>query len=244
MSRLRQRIAEAQVAVLFLTRLPAGRLPATVPTVAEAAWAFPLAGLLVGLISGVVFISAATVLPALPSAGLALAASALVTGALHEDGLADLADGFGGGRDKEAKLAIMRDSNIGSYGVVALILVLGLSATAMTEAASLALFLAIGTFSRAAMVAALALMPPARADGLGHGATLKPGWRLGAAFAIALIVLLATGAAGALIAIAVAATVVAALAMHQIGGQTGDVMGAIQKTGETAAWLTAAALLS
>ena len=242
MSGLRQRLGEAQVAVMFLTRLPAGPLPRQVPTLTQAAWAFPLAGLLVGAISGGVYLASATVLPPLPSALLALAASALTTGALHEDGLADLADGFGGGQDKARKLDIMRDSRIGSYGVIALVLTLMLTASAMAEAASVALFLTIGAGTREAMVAALATMPAARTDGLGHSATVKPGPGLAMALAIPLALAALSGAVAPLIAMAAMTLAVRALALRQIGGQTGDVMGAIQKLGECAAWLTAAAL--
>lgn len=243
MSALRRRIAEAQVAVMFLTRLPAGPLPDKVPTIAQAAWAFPLAGLLVGTISGAVFVAMASVLPGLPAALLALATSAIVTGALHEDGLADLADGFGGGQDKAAKLDIMRDSRIGSYGVVALILTLALTGSAIAEAGSFPLFLVIGAASRTAMVVALALMPPARDNGLGQAAALKRGATVPFALLIAVTTAALAGSLLLLIPIALITFAIARLAMHQIGGQTGDVMGAIQKLGECGAWLTAAALI-
>ncbi len=229
---------------MFLTRLPAGTLPGKVPTLAEAAWAFPLAGIVIGAISGVVYLLASLAVAPLPAAILAMATSALVTGALHEDGLADLADGFGGGTDRSEKLEIMRDSRIGSYGVVALILVLGLTATAMAEAASFVLFLTIGAGTRAAMVAALAVMPAARADGLGQSAVLKPGPDLAVALAIPALLALSTGTLVPLLAVVIPSVAVAALALRQIGGQTGDVMGAIQKLGETGAWLTAAAIAS
>jgi len=242
-SALRRRIAEAQVAVMFLTRLPAGPLPDKVPTIAQAAWAFPLAGLLVGAISGAVFVAMASVLPGLPAALLALATSAIVTGALHEDGLADLADGFGGGQDKAAKLDIMRDSRIGSYGVVALILTLALTGSAIAEAGSFLLFLVIGTASRTAMVIALALMPPARDNGLGQAAALKRGATVPLALLIAVTTAALAGSLLLLIPIALITFAIARLAMRQIGGQTGDVMGAIQKLGECGAWLTAAALI-
>ena len=104
-------------AAAFLTRLP---VPAAhVPTggLAQAARAFPVVGAGVGAAAGgVLWLAAQAGLPPLVCALLALAAAALVTGALHEDGLADLADGLGGGRDREAKLRIMRDSRIGAFG--------------------------------------------------------------------------------------------------------------------------------
>ena len=243
MSDARQRLAEAQVAVMFLTRLPAGRLPAKVPTLAEAAWAFPLAGLVVGGISGAVFL-ATSALPPLASALLALTASALLTGALHEDGLSDVADGFGGGRDRMRKLEVMRDSRIGSYGAVALVLCLGLIASGMAEAGRIGLFLAIGAGTRAVLPALLAVLPPAREDGLGRSATLSAGWRVWAGLGIALVVALFGQALLPLLAAWIAAGAAGLLALRQIGGQTGDVMGAAQKAGEAAGWLTAAALLA
>ncbi len=195
-----------------------------------------------GFLSGAVFL-ATSALPPLASALLALATASLLTGALHEDGLADVADGFGGGRDKARKLAIMRDSRIGSYGAVALVLCLGLIASGMAEAGRIGLFLAIGAGTRAVLPALLAWLPPARDDGLGHSAALSAGWRLWAALGIALVVALLAGALLPLLAAWIAAGAVGVLALRQIGGQTGDVMGAAQKLGEAAGWLTAAALI-
>ena len=115
-------------------------------------------------------------LPPLVCAGLAVGALVIVTGALHEDGLADVADGFGGGATRERKLEIMRDSRIGAYGAAALALSLILRVAALSAlldhglgAAAAGLILA-GAASRAAALAPLALLPAARADGLGAGA--------------------------------------------------------------------------
>ena len=98
--RMARRLYEIRLAVMFLTRLPVGTLPEPVPTLAEARWAFPLAGLPVGIAGGLVFALAGWIgLAPLLAAVLALAAMVMITGALHFDGLADVADGFGGGRD-------------------------------------------------------------------------------------------------------------------------------------------------
>ena len=98
MSWLRRRIAEVQVAFILLTRLPAGRLEGDAPELAAAKWAFPLAGLVVGgSLAGVYIAMNSLGLPAELAAILALGASVMMTGGLHEDGLADCADGFGGG---------------------------------------------------------------------------------------------------------------------------------------------------
>src|SRR3978361_2351288 len=112
-----------KMATGFLTRLPAphpgGAGP---PNSARAYRLFPLVGALIGLAMGVLCLALRQVgVPDLAAAALVLGAGALLTGALHEDGLADLADGFGGGRDVEGKLAIMRDSRIGSDGAIPLV---------------------------------------------------------------------------------------------------------------------------
>jgi adenosylcobinamide-GDP ribazoletransferase len=118
------RAHDLSVSVLFCTRLPlAHSRPFADGEIARAVWAFPLAGFVVGVIGAVIYVVAARAgVPPWPAAALAVAATLGVTGALHEDGLADTADGFGGGTTREDKLAIMRDSRIGTYGVCALIL--------------------------------------------------------------------------------------------------------------------------
>lgn len=247
MSGLREKRVELQLAFVLLTRLPMGRLPDETPPTRDAAWAFPLVGLVIGSFSGAVFLLTATVLPPLAAALLAITTGVVLTGALHEDGLADVADGFGGGQTRDAKLEIMRDSRIGSYGVVALILVLGLTATAMAASPptfkSLMMFAAIGAISRAAMVIPMTLLRPARADGLGVHAALETGWRLWTA--LGLMVLAAMITLPVLIIIAIlTASLMTMAAKTQIGGQTGDVFGATQKLTECTCWLTAAAYVS
>ncbi|RIK85995.1 MAG: adenosylcobinamide-GDP ribazoletransferase, partial [Hyphomicrobiales bacterium] len=120
---------------------------------AETQWAAPVAGALVGLgVGAVAWLALALGLPASLAAAFALAAGIAVTGALHEDGLADTADGFGGGRDRDGKLAIMRDSRIGSYGVLALglSLIARWAALAALAAASPAAALAAAVAAHAA----------------------------------------------------------------------------------------------
>jgi len=250
MSAPARRLAELRVAAMLLTRLPAGRLSGHVPTLAEARWAWPLVGAGIGALMWAACAGAAALgLPSGVSALLAVAAGVLVTGGLHEDGLADLADGFGGGRERERKLEIMRDSRIGSYGVLALAIVLGLKVQAMAGVAGSAPplwpFVALAAGSRFAMLAVLEVLPPARADGLGHAAGQAGGWRPWAGLAVALAVLLPLGGAalGLVAAMALAAVAMAALAKRQIGGQTGDVLGAVQQVSDCAGWLAALLLL-
>ena len=245
---LRQRLAEQQLAVMLLTRLPAGRIDDPVPQTSSAVWAFPVAGLIVGTITALVLYGALQLgLPPQIAAGLALGAGVLATGGLHEDGLADVADGFGGGRDREHKLAIMRDSRIGSFGTLALILVLGMRWSALAHLAGLnriqasCALVAVAVASRAQLAVALAALPAVRSDGLGHDAAKPTVMRVAMASALGVLALLfclgATAALWVAVAQLLALIVVARLAMRQIGGQTGDVLGAMQQAADLAAWI-------
>ncbi|AUC54471.1 adenosylcobinamide-GDP ribazoletransferase [Sagittula sp. P11] len=238
--RTAHRLHEIRLAVMFLTRLPVGILPEPVPTLAEARWAFPLAGLPVGLAGGLVFALAGWIgLAPLLAAVLALAAMVMITGALHFDGLADVADGFGGGRDATHALEIMRDSRIGSYGAVALVLTVGAWAAALSglsPARGLMALLALSVLSRLAMLVLLVELPSVRAKGLGQSASASGGrpYLPGALLALVLILPLGIGGLAALVAVAVTAALVAWRAQRRIGGQTGDVLGAAQLLCETA----------
>jgi adenosylcobinamide-GDP ribazoletransferase len=241
---LAARLAEAQLALMMLTRLPAGRLTVA-PALGASVWAFPLVGGLVGAISAAVLLVAMWlgVAPAL-AAGLALAAGVLVTGGMHEDGLADCADGFGGGRARARKLEIMRDSRIGSYGALALVLAFGLrwQGLAMLAAdgrAALALIV-LGISSRAGLGLALRLLPAARGDGMGKAAAGVSGVAAGMAVSFGVVALLALGAPVAILWIGLVQAGFGWLALRQIGGQTGDVLGALVVLGEIAGWLVLA----
>ena len=136
--RLKEIVADLRMATSFVTIFPvASSKPAADGAIARATWALPLAGLLVGL-AGAFAYKVASRFGLTPNlaALLALATTTLITGALHEDGLADTADGLGGGRTRDRKLQIMRDSRIGTYGVCALILSFGLRWNALATIAS------------------------------------------------------------------------------------------------------------
>ena len=129
--------AQFLTATTVLTRLPvAPRDNGIAPRegmVAESCWAFPAVGAGIGFIAaGVMMLATVFGLHNAAAALLGLVAAGLVTGAMHEDGLADTADGFGGGKTRNEKLAIMRDSRQGSYGIIALIVTIGLRAVALT----------------------------------------------------------------------------------------------------------------
>ena len=248
---LRDVIADLRMAASFVTILPvAPSKPAADGAVARATWALPVAGLLVGLAGALVY-KVASLLGLSPNlaALLALAATALVTGALHEDGLADAADGLGGGRTRERNLEIMRDSRIGTYGVCTLILSFGLRWSALAAIANpwaVALALcAAHTAARAGLPAFMSQVEPARPDGLSASAGSPPGRSIAIAFAVGILALvLALGPGKALVSLIVlslAGLMLARLAIRQIGGQTGDILGAFEQTGEILILLVAAA---
>lgn len=241
--------AQAQLALMLLTRLPAGRLSDPAPTIGASVWAFPLAGLAVGGLAALTLAAAlAFGLPPALAAGLALVVQVASTGALHEDGLADLADGLWGGRTVERRLEIMRDSRIGSYGALALILSIGLrwqalAVIAATPFAPLAL-IALAMTSRVAPAALLATLPPARADGMGRTATGASGKAVLIGAALALLPALALPAMGAMLAVQLGLCLgLARLAKARLGGQTGDVLGASQQLAEIGGALVLAAAL-
>jgi len=241
--------ADIARATALLTRLPLG---GDGERRGACAWAYPLAGLAVALIAGLgAWIVLCLGLPALPAAGIALALGALVTGALHEDGLADTADGFWGGADPARRLEIMRDSRIGTYGVVALLLGFGLrwSALAMlfAEGAVFAPLIAAAVLSRAVLPGMLRLLPPARRDGLGAAQGVPPREAVLAGAGIAIVLaLLTAGFCGAIVgtALAIAVAAIAGMAARaRIGGHTGDVLGATQQAAEIAVLCTLAAIV-
>ncbi|MEM7710269.1 MAG: adenosylcobinamide-GDP ribazoletransferase [Pseudomonadota bacterium] len=235
-------------AAMLLTRLPVRGKPTAVA--AQAAWAWPLIGGLVGLLAGLVgWVLLGLGLHVGFAAGLALATSVTVTGALHEDGLADVADGFWGGFDPARRLEIMRDSRVGSYGVIALALSLivrwSLIAAALDEGVVVAVLVAAGAASRAPMAVLMRWLPPARSDGLSRGAGRPEVRAIWLGLVLATLALVGQGPAPTVAAgVAVIGVTLALglLARTKIGGQTGDVLGACQQLSEIAvlAALTAA----
>lgn len=225
------------LALVLLTRLPLPRLPqSSFQRQSQAVWAFPLAGLAVTLPACLVAAVALALGLAPPfAAGLFVLAQVFLTGAMHEDGLADCADGFWGGFDRKRRLEIMKDSQIGSYGVLALVLGIGLRWQALAlllEAGLLWAPLALAALSRAMMPMLMHWLPNARQSGLSQSVG-RPSRRaislgLGLAVAIALPLLgltsfaIVVGLGGITLGLGL-------LARHKIGGQTGDVLGACQQ---------------
>lgn len=245
-------IRQLHLALAFLTRLPVkplGLLPDG--ALAQAMRLFPVVGAIIGLIAGVVYGLAHLLLPAFAAAGLAVAASVAVTGGLHEDGLADCADGFGGGSDRDGKLAIMKDSRIGAFGVLALGLTLMLRAAALAGIGRPALvigaLMAVHALARAAIPAVMCTLAAVSRNGLavaaGQPSAATAGMAATIALAIAAVVLPAAVATAAVLAVAAAAVAVGWTAWRQIGGYTGDVLGAVEQLAECGGLLAVLAAL-
>ncbi|HEY7610964.1 MAG TPA: adenosylcobinamide-GDP ribazoletransferase [Alphaproteobacteria bacterium] len=238
----------------LLSRLPwPFAVPRELGAIGRGVWAFPIMGALLGALGGGVYwLGRELGLPALVAAALAIGFLAFATGGLHEDGLADTADGFGGGRTREQKLAIMRDSRIGAYGVLALVIATLLrvgALAAMAGPAGFAALIAAAALGRGFTALPMSLLPPARADGLGRAAGRAPGFSASLALilAIAAATLAAASYALAWRAVGYAVTasffavlLVSLLAQRHIGGVTGDVLGAAILAGEAAALIALA----
>ncbi|MCW6508796.1 adenosylcobinamide-GDP ribazoletransferase [Lichenifustis flavocetrariae] len=252
---LRDQAGQALDATRFLSRLPVPATTAIPPSLATTLRSAPLAGVLIAAGPALLLVLAIRAgLPSLVAATLAIGSLLLATGALHEDGLADTADGFGGGRNLGRKLDIMRDSRIGTFGALALGTSLLLRVACLQTLvercgpwnAALAL-LAAAVLSRAMMLVPLTLLPPARADGLARAAAPDSTAPLASALAVGLPLssLLAFRAVpdglqivAALLFSAAAALGISRLARHHIKGVTGDVVGTAQQAAELAFLLT------
>jgi adenosylcobinamide-GDP ribazoletransferase len=225
-------------ALQFLTRVPI-RTDGAVPHARVVPW-FPTAGLLIGAAVGGTAAGLDEIVPTAVAATLAVVLGLLITGAFHEDGLADIADAFGGGWTVEQRLEILKDSRHGTYGVAALcssILVRVVSAASITTTAALfAGFVAAHVLGRSFAVVAMRLAPPARQSGLGVDAARELrvlptalGLLVGLGCVVALTGWWAVVLAGAG---AVATGAVVLLAMRKIGGLAGDVLGAVEQVVE------------
>ncbi|MCC5971793.1 MAG: adenosylcobinamide-GDP ribazoletransferase [Pararhodobacter sp.] len=229
----------ARAAVIFLTRLPAGRAEAG--DFARAPGWFAAVGLLIGAVQAGAFVLGAALWGGALGALAALAAGILLTGALHEDGLADTFDGLGGGASAERALEIMRDSRIGSFGALALGLVLGATVMALARlgpGGAPAALLAAAALSRAVMALMLRHGPYLRAQGAGAGLTGAQGLTGNLVTLLAVAAALALGWAGLGIAVlgglaglGAGAGLVWLWARRRLGGVTGDILGAGQQMG-------------
>lgn len=242
---------DLRVALALLTRLP---LPLSAQTFTahqtRAFWAYPAVGAVVAALAGAMGAAALWAnLPPLGVAAIVIATQICTTGALHEDGLADTADGLWGGYDPERRLAIMKDSHIGSYGVLALGLSLLARAAALAACANvgpLALALAVlaaAPLSRAACVWMMFTLPHARSTGLSVSAGRPTQTACLIALTLGAALCLICGTATALLIAALPALALRQIAKSKIGGQTGDILGATQQLTELAILLTLASQL-
>jgi adenosylcobinamide-GDP ribazoletransferase len=234
---------DLRTAVAFLTRVPMPHPDGAKPAnFVRAHRMFPVVGAGIGGAVGLLYLAMRAMgLPDLGAAALALGASAIVTGALHEDGLADVADGFGGGRDSAAKLEIMLDSRIGTYGALILMVsfVAKLSAlTSLGDGFVVQSLIAAHALARGVLPVMAMSLDYARKDGLavnaGRPDSATAAIAGGFALAIALLSLPLVEALYAATVAAVCAIAMAWLAQRQIGGQTGDVLGSAEQLAETA----------
>ncbi|WP_239025357.1 adenosylcobinamide-GDP ribazoletransferase [Rhodoligotrophos defluvii] len=252
-------IEDSRLALGLLTRLPVRGADFRDGTFTRAMRAFPVAGIVVGLITGLAFAIAVELgLSPFLAATVAVAGSLLLTGCFHEDGLADTADGLGGGATRDAKLTIMRDSRLGTYGACAVVLALALRVGAIVQISDfggwanvIVVLAAAGAWSRALLVRLLGTTPPARTDGFSAAAgmperrTTRQALVLGGVVA-GFLAFWSFGlfAAGAALLLSYAVfLLVRRLANAQIGGQTGDIAGAVQQAGEIIFLLAIAASL-
>jgi adenosylcobinamide-GDP ribazoletransferase len=240
----------ARAAIAFLTRLPVGGGALTAQQLSRAALWFPAVGLLVGGVMGGVRALAGTVLDPAPATALALLAAMLVTGALHEDGLADAADAIGAHVPPARRLEILRDSRVGTYGALALVFAFVFALVVLTP-------LDDGDFLRAALVGhvvgrwsilpqSLAL-PSARPDGA--GALVRAGvatTAVASVYTVAVALVAGRPTAGAVaVGVGVALTVLAVPFFRRtLGGATGDTFGALTKVVELACYAALVAVWS
>lgn len=244
-----------RVALQFLTRIPVKSFDRfETDWLDRSAKYFPLVGALVGGIGAAVMVAALAVMPQPLPVMLGVAAAIAVTGAFHEDGLADTADGLGGGTTRERRLEIMKDSRIGTYGALALIVMLTLKTTALIALGPIDVALAFVSAHAAARlvtVVALRVLPYA---GDSDAAKVKP--LATAVTGSELVVAVAFGLAPGLLLLSASTLVVSAAvgllaavalgwqAKRLIGGYTGDVLGAIEQVFETAFLIAAAAVIA
>lgn len=252
------------MATQFLTRVP-------VPSAGgfQVRWLgaslryFPLVGGLVGLANVAVWWLSSHWFPPVVAVGMMLAASLLLTGAFHEDGLADTCDGLGGGNTRERALAIMKDSRIGAFGAMGLLMVLGLkwsTLVALPAAGFSLIVVAAHVVSRWCSIGLIWKLQYARADGEGKSRSFDGGltgaeWLLSGAIGLVSLVMAALGfrtamsaalASAAAVGLAAAmgtAGMVAAYFRRRIGGYTGDCLGAVQQLSELTFLLGALAVL-
>ncbi|MEM7620675.1 MAG: adenosylcobinamide-GDP ribazoletransferase [Pseudomonadota bacterium] len=245
---VRQRIEELQLAFALLTRFPVprGKLK-TRARLTTAFWAYPIAGAAVGCFGAQVFWLAHRLeVGDVPAVVLALSAMTLATGAFHEDGLADFWDAIGGGKNRQHKLSIMRDSRLGTYGVIALILYFALNIFLLTEIyerlnaeSVIHVMICLAILARLSFVIPILSLYPARQDGLAVAAATPP--LVSVAFGFLFFIGISTYLLGVwltcvvCVGAAFGAVPISMMAYYYLRGYTGDVLGATAMTSQSTA---------
>lgn len=244
-------VRAAAAAVGFLTRIPLGRrVELDAADIARGALFFPVVGAGLGAVGGGIALLADHRFSALLAAALSVAVVVVLTGALHVDALADLADACGGTTARR-RLEIMRDSRIGTYGAAAVVLDLVVRSAAIEQLVvsgdALRPLIAAGALSRGAAVAAARVLPYPREVG-GSGSVFAGRLtRVSAGGAVAIAVVIAVGVDGrhgaALAVVVAASSLILGLACRRLlGGATGDALGGVSELGEITALVAAAGL--
>lgn len=234
-------------ALQFLTRIPIRTR--TAPDLTAAIPWFPVAGALIGALLAGLLLGLAAVVPMPVAAAVTVVLGVLLTGAFHEDGLADTVDAIGGGWDREQRVRILDDPLHGSYGVAAMVSSILLRAVALavlSPAVAAAGLVAAHTLGRSGALAAMILWPAARGEGLGADYT-RAARRSRIGLGIAGGVVIGTAVIGwwvlvAVGAVAISTAVMGRIARRALGGVTGDILGAVEQLGEIAVLLTVVAL--
>lgn len=251
-------VAGLRTAVGFLTRVPMGE---TEGVLARAVGWFPAVGALIGLAQGLVLVTANLLVDPLLAAVLSVAVSTLITGAFHLDGIADVADAFGGGWTREQRMAILKDSRLGTYGTATVVIVVLIEVAALATIVerpaleAVVAVMAAHSVSRAAAVVTMRVARPATVDGLAAAyvaeagpASLSLASAVAGAILVGLAMLMGGGSvavgvtvAAVVLAVAMTTTAMIILANRKIGGITGDVLGSVQQLGALATLVVMAA---
>ncbi len=247
---LRQQARAALAAVGFLTRIPLPRRSAWArDDLARSTTYFPLVGALVGAVGAGIFAAGSMVWPQPLAVVVSTAGTILLTGALHEDALADAADGLGGGWTAEQVLAIMKDSRVGSYGLVAVVLAIVTKLVALstlTQTDVIRALVAAHALARWSSLPLMTRLPYAReatGTGTAFAATVTP-FRLaiGTALMLGVVVpMLGIRSVGVLIGAVIMVALSGAYFRNRLGGITGDCLGAANQVVELTAYLILAA---
>lgn len=243
-------VRQFREALAFLTRLPGGAHPTDGGGLTAVVPWFPVVGLLVGAVGAGTYVGLAELVSPLVAAAITFALTALITGGFHEDGLADSLDALAGGWDREQRLAILKDSRHGTFGVLALVFISIIKVSALSELAGREAALAVlcaHCAGRAGAVALMGVAPVATEEGLGADYTrsLKPvPALLGSLVGVAAVAVSFGWAAPVVLGVlAAGVAVVGVWAYRKIGGVTGDLLGAAEQVGEAAVLVVAAALI-